>query len=249
MSYRKYGQSRTVKVKGYKRGKQGRKSGRYTKKKKVKSYKRTVLNWGPAKGLSLRPVIKYARRPEVNFRTTISDIPKGFTVPPKFYAYFGKDPIKAENKFVEAYNLIPQIVKEGIMKGIELFVDNFMMKVPSKTGNLRKALIRSISYYKNRFPTTVKWGAPRVKYASVINNMTPTSTQVAHRPGVQMSGVGIPHKYNAGTGDPKAVHHFFDKGSIDLQNSIKISMRHTINRYNMPISIFKWMVKVTEVRI
>lgn len=246
-----YGTRRQTSVSPYKRtptGSKGRgKGGRYIKKKIVGGHTRNAINWGTAIGIPLQPVIQI----KYKFKANSHEYFKLANVPKEVRTHVqGKSDFDAQFQLYLWYMLLEPIVKEGVEKGIEQTEEFIKEAVPQRTGKLQKALIQSMVYYKNRFPVTVKVGAPHVRYASIINRYTHQEVQIRHRPGKQISGRNQPYNYKAGKGDIKSMYHFLKKVKTMLNKNIYHHIAVGLTKEKIPHDVVQWMLirkKVTTV--
>ena len=269
MSYwQRYGKRRTTQVSEYKRGKQGRtKTGKYSRKKRVSAHSRQTRNWGSPGGIPLKPVVRVKRNFHIDFRrgrkpkveklTEIFDkyIDKSQNRKGRFYTLSQAKENKIRQLLLDfsrlehpldslrkIYHLIPEIIKRGIRSAIDEFEQKHAGRIPQNTGRLRNALISNLRKAVGKFPVIVKWGAPKLKYASIVNRYTPV-IQIRHTTGLQKSGRGKQkYEYFVQKGDPDVIYHYYDNLGQILPELIHKKIKDLVDSYNVPRYIFDWLV-------
>jgi len=241
-------------VRSYKRGKR-----RFGKRRtRVKAHTRFNRWWGPAEPIKERPILRIERRPTVNFKG--KKIPPGFKIPDNVKKYIMKGMQSDGALLLAYYKEAEQIVAEGVRRGVESFKEKILRYVPQRTGALREDVLNSLekSVKNLSLPIIVKIGAPKTKYASVINKMTPQHVQLKHSGGWGYSGVGNqpaissnsknPYRYNSIRGDPRAQYGFFSFVVLGAIDHIKREIRTVRELRNYPYNVFRWMIRIVEHR-
>lgn len=220
-----------------------------TRKTSVKSHVRNVRNLGSPGEIPRRPIIKFERR----FTIFAKRIPEDFEIPKNAQSFFTGTPEQIKLKILEYYKKVEQVVSKGIDQGISMFEVNGLKYVSQRSGALRKDVMNTLRDHRKTFPIIVYIGAPHTKYAKILNRATPSTMQLQHNAGKQMSGTGNsaspyaknPYPYNAGKGDPEAQYQFFGKAVMNAQSNIQEQVMDLASSQGIPYAVFFMYVKIT----
>jgi len=215
MAKKQIGKSRVVKVKSHKRNIPGK-----LKRKKIKKFKRRQKYWGPAKPIKKTLIYRLALLFDLK---STKDVDK----------YFSRKIFKNKETFIHAWQKLPEIIHSAVIGGMQNYEEDYLERVPQKTGTLRKRLMESVisnkprKGYKMKFPYMMRVGVD-LKYAGIVEEYD-KSVQLQHSSG---RNYYKGRSYFADKGDPHAEHNFWTRFPKRMRLSTKKAIKEEAKLFN-----------------
>lgn len=217
MAKKQIGKSRVVSVKSHKRNVPGR-----LKRKKIKKFKRRQKYWGPAKSIKKKLIYRLALLFDLKSQR---DVDK----------YFSRIIFGNKETFIHTWQKLPEIIHSAVIGGMQNYEEDFLERVPQKSGLLRKRLMESISSNepkkarggKMKFPYMMRVEVD-LKYAGIVENYD-KSVQLQHSSGRNFYKG---RTYFADKGDPNAEHNFWTRFPTRMRMSTKKAIEEEAKLFN-----------------
>ncbi len=215
------GKSRVVKVKSHKRNVPGK-----LKRKKIKKFKRRQKYWGPAKSIKKKLIYRLGLLFDLRSQ---KDIDK----------YFSRTIFGNKETFIHAWQKLPEIIHSAVLGGMQNYEEDFLERVPQKSGLLRKRLMESVLSNepkkarggKMKFPYMMRVEVD-LKYAGIVENYDKTVV-LQHSAGRNFYKG---RSYFADKGDPHAEHNFWTRFPTRMRMSTKKAIEEEAKLFNFTYS-------------
>lgn len=217
----KIGTPTVSKVKSHKRKQAGT-----LKKKKIKKHTRRAHNWGPARPIKKQFIFR------INRIHNVRNDKKAF----KLFNTKGKGTFKSMKEMIKYVNKLSKVVSDGIIGGIQIYNQQYLEKVPQRSGRLRgelsKSILSNLPKTRFRFPYTMRVGV-NLAYAGIVNNYTSDLVQIQHEAG----------NPKGNKGDPQSEYQYFDKFPRRMMDSVRMGLERQSQLENLEYDKVKWFLK------